>query len=159
MLVLRRRLVVSLVLCVPSGVQWLSSTQGDGDDSAKASKSLPFIVDDSAVFNRLMLFCLRSMHTLFDTMLQRGEKTPPYAKDRPRTGACPIADRVWFSTVLPDKARRWKGLQPLAKSYLTSVLRFLQQLSHPSMIGACVCVIELCTDLTLFFCGCVFVCV
>jgi len=53
-------------------------TGDDGQMDEETPSNMPFRVLDSGVFNRLMMFCLRNMHRIFDELLQRNDKTPEY---------------------------------------------------------------------------------
>ncbi|KAJ3048314.1 Nucleolar Complex 2 protein [Rhizophlyctis rosea] len=81
---------------------------GDSSDEGHYS----YKVEDSAVFNRLLLNTLRAAPVVFDHHLYG---------DKPRKG-------------LPSGNSKWKRLQPLVKSFLMNLLRFLKQMTDVSVL-------------------------
>ena len=81
---------------------------GDSSDEGHYS----YKVEDGAVFNRLLLNTLRAAPVVFDHHL---------FGDKPRKG-------------LPSGNSKWKRLQPLVKSFLMNLLRFLKQMTDVSVL-------------------------
>eukprot|EP00005_Dracoamoeba_jomungandri_P001401 CAMPEP_0174256008 /NCGR_PEP_ID=MMETSP0439-20130205/5279_1 /TAXON_ID=0 /ORGANISM="Stereomyxa ramosa, Strain Chinc5" /LENGTH=722 /DNA_ID=CAMNT_0015338431 /DNA_START=28 /DNA_END=2196 /DNA_ORIENTATION=- len=86
------------------------------DSSTEKGVVYPFVITSSQVFHRVMLFCIRNIHTIFDTQLsyQRNDIN----NDKP---------------VLPSSCERWKRVEKMAFSYIYNLLYFVQQPISPQM--------------------------
>ena len=91
-------------------------------DTNDASRDDVFTYTSGAVFNQLMQFCLQSM----DGMLRRHVAgSAEAAAKAPKTKA---------GVERPDQWTHWRKHQVIVKSYLTSLLQFVGQLTEASML-------------------------
>ncbi|KAJ3287517.1 Nucleolar Complex 2 protein [Borealophlyctis nickersoniae] len=84
-----------------------------GDEQGHFSYS----VEDGDVFNKLLLICIRYAPIVFDFHLYGDPES-----GKARKG-------------LPSGSSKWKKVQPLVKSYLTNLLRFLKQMTDVSVLS------------------------
>ncbi|KAJ8360770.1 hypothetical protein SKAU_G00172950 [Synaphobranchus kaupii] len=90
----------------------VATTKGDGGDPCR------YKVEDSSVFNSLVLFCIRDMFLALQRMLnlkpQKGQKT----------------------LVLPSSSPRWQKNQLDIKMYLSGIVQLLSCLTESTVISA-----------------------
>ncbi|XP_017209089.1 nucleolar complex protein 2 homolog isoform X1 [Danio rerio] len=91
----------------------VATTKGDSDELCR------YVISDSAVFNSLVLFCIRDMHAALQKMLKL--KTP---------------DKDTKKLVLPFSSTRWQKNQIDIKMYLAGVVQLLSSLTQATVIAA-----------------------
>ncbi|XP_051915719.1 nucleolar complex protein 2 homolog isoform X2 [Hippocampus zosterae] len=90
----------------------VATTKGDGATQCK------YKVDESSVFNSLVLFCIRDMHGAFQQMLNLK------------------ADADSKRLVLPQTSPKWQKNQVDIKMYLSGVIQLLSGLTEATVISA-----------------------
>ncbi|KAI5095666.1 nucleolar complex protein 2-like isoform X1 [Silurus meridionalis] len=91
----------------------VATTKGDKDVECR------YIVDDSSVFNALILFCLKNMHGALNKLLNF---KPP--------------DKETKKLILPSSSPRWQKNQLDVKMYLSGLVQLLSSLSQSTVITA-----------------------
>ncbi|XP_037128508.1 nucleolar complex protein 2 homolog [Syngnathus acus] len=90
----------------------VATTKGEGAIQCK------YTVDDSSVFNSLVLFCIRDIHGAFQQMLDLK------------------ADTDTKQLVLPQTSRKWQKNQLDIKMYLSGVIQLLSCLTEATVTSA-----------------------
>ncbi|KAI5612245.1 nucleolar complex protein 2-like isoform X1 [Silurus asotus] len=91
----------------------VATTKGDKDIECR------YIVDDSSVFNALILFCLKNMHGALNKLLNF---KPP--------------DKETKKLILPSSSPRWQKNQLDVKMYLSGLVQLLSSLTQSTVITA-----------------------
>ncbi|CAG8455292.1 10089_t:CDS:10 [Paraglomus occultum] len=84
------------------------------NDADDISKTFAYKITSAAVFNNLVVVCLKHVSDVFDHHLK--------TKD------------VVTKKNLPNTAKKWKTVEPLVRSYITSLLHLLRSLSENDMV-------------------------
>ncbi|XP_061624519.1 nucleolar complex protein 2 homolog [Phyllopteryx taeniolatus] len=90
----------------------VATTKGEGETQCR------YKVDDSSVFNSLVLFCIRDIYSAFQRMLNLK------------------ADTHQKRLVLPHSSKKWQKTQIDIKMYLNGVIQLLSCLTEPTVISA-----------------------